>query len=140
MYNGKQKNIEIIKGLRIAALVSLALFSIQCILTGLIIPLASSGTSCGVGGCGGVSIINLAFGILAGYWFIKEYKKTQNYGLYNSSNWSDLQWTIVSGLFILSAFLGTFFWILAIGAVALSYFKPEIFMNWYRDITHKQFN
>jgi len=50
----------------------------------------------------------------------------------------DLQWSIVSILFILAS-LSIIFYILAIIAVIGAYFKSEIYMNWYRDITHYQF-
>jgi hypothetical protein len=130
------KLIKRIKTIRVLSLVAMALFSLECLITGLVLPLMGS-SSCGTGGCGGgFNIINIIFGALAGYWFLKEFDKTRKWGTYNSSNWVDLQWLIVAGLFILSAFFGMLFYVLAIIAVVISFVKSDLYMEWYAKLTN----
>jgi len=127
---------KLIKNIRIIALVGLFLFSVKLLSTGLIIPaLQDIGVitqQCITGGCyGGYNIFNILFGILAGYWFLKEFKETQKFGIYTSAGSKDFQFGLISILFLLP---GILFYFLAIVCVIISFVKPQLFDEFYGKI------
>lgn len=127
---------KLIKRIRIIALIGLFLFSVKLLSTGLIIPvLQDTGVitqQCTVGGCcGGYNILNILFGALAGYWFLKEFKQTKKFGIYTSAGSQDLQFGLISILFLLP---GMLFYFLAIICVFISFIKPDLFTELYGKI------
>jgi len=118
MYKGKKQNISIMKWIRRGVLTSLLLFSITYLYIGLTYPFIEG-------------FFYLIFGGLAGFWFLKEFSETSKFGIYNTSSWKDLQWLIISLLFLLP---GTY--LLAIIAILIAYLRPKYYMKAYREIIH----
>jgi hypothetical protein len=129
--------------IRRVALIGLLAFSLKLLLTGLILPALDKTDSvfiqqtekvCSTNSCSSgsnFSILNIIFGLMAGYWFLKEYKQTRKFGVYTSASPSDMQWALISVLFLIP---GMIFYVLAMAAVILSFVKPGIYTTLYSKV------